>query len=109
MDKNRDHKPTVVIRNNNYGNKGDGVECAGSSATSLKRSDSLTKRQKQTANAKRKEEAKSTAAKAAAAVTTTSEEEEEFERLARNAKGTAAKILKTLANQRKIKRRHTVS
>ncbi len=99
VDKNRDSKPTVVIRN--------GANKERQSSSNLKRSDSLTKREKQTANARRKEEGEL----AKRRNKKESEEEEDLvdlERLAWNATGTAAKILKTLANQRKIKRRHTV-
>ena len=55
-------------------------------ATRLKRNDSLTKKEKETANARKKEE----------------EEKENNHKLSN------AKALKTLANQKRVRRRHTV-
>ncbi len=93
-----------------------GASASVSASSILKRSDSLTKREKQTANERRKElEAGQRNKLGGNGNNKEAEEEEEevadlvdLDSLAKSTSGTAAKILKTLANQRKIRRRHTV-
>jgi len=81
-------------------------EQQGNIGRGLRRSDSLTKQDKQAANARKKEEEareRSVAAATATATVTTPSRDNRFA-----VPGATMKMLKTLANQRRIRRRHTV-
>jgi len=94
VEKNRDHAPVVVPKQQAESGNRSVVVSVG-----LRRNDSLTKKDKQAANARRKEEE----AKEKSSSSSSSNRDNRFA-----VPGTTIKMLKTLANQRRIRRRHTV-